>query len=525
MERMLRTPDFISELGNARKAVLRERFLWWVALVAGLTILFTFARLWKELVQPIARALRGRGPDWQPDQLALIAPELLKISVFGYFAWVLWRGGAKARDLVARAEEHGYWLLVGVSAACMLLMSIISVLVGSGERTLNALFGPIETVFVMHLSASLLLGWTARDAFRPCAGLLAMNIGLMALLGLREDGFWQMVQAALAGALGGAVFLPGIAGAFWMTRRFEEAFRARFFESRYGQVRQELVDARALHEALFPQPARSGSVWFEYTYEPMRQIGGDYLYARFVATSAGTASAMSEQDDPDIDRPLHVLVLDVTGHGIAAAITVNRIFGEVERLFAETPDAPPGQVLKLLNRYVYLTLANHGLFLTALCVRVDPASRQVAYASGGHPPAFIRRSDGRIERLDATTVMLGVFRDGEFNSAQRTLDMNPGDVLLAYTDGALEATSNDGEAFGLDRISAFVSQPGRGPGEAFAPDGTPEPGAWCRGLLRSVASYRHGPARDDTLVIEVGIERERSTAAAGARMTATEQQA
>jgi serine phosphatase RsbU (regulator of sigma subunit) len=524
MERTLPTPDFLNELANARRAVLRERLLWWVSVVAGLTVLFTFARIWKELVQPIVRALRGRAAEWQADQIALIVPDLLKVSAFGTFAWLLWRGGTRARDLIARGEENAYWLLVSVSAACMLLMSVISVLVGSGERTLNANFGPIETVFVMHLSASLLLGWTARNALRPCAGLLALNIGVMALLGLREDGFWQMVQSAFIGAVGGAVFLPGIAAAFWMTRRFEEAFRARYFESRYGQVRQELVDARKLHEALFPQPGRAGSAWFEYTYEPMRQIGGDYLYARFVTTSAAQ-SGSGEPDDPAVNRPLHVLVLDVTGHGIAAAITVNRIFGEVERLFAETPDAPPGQVLSLLNRYVYLTLANHGLFLTAMCVRVDAARGQVAYASGGHPPAFIRRSDGRVERLDATTVMLGIFRDGEFASGEVTLPMNPGDVLLAYTDGALEATSEDGEAFGLDRIAAFVSQPGRGPGEAFSPDGSPEPGAWCKGLLRAVAAYRHGPARDDTLVIEVGIERERAHHATGARMGQAEQPA
>ncbi|MFN5957688.1 MAG: hypothetical protein ACK462_07095, partial [Planctomyces sp.] len=94
-----------------------------------------------------------------------------------------------------------------------------------------------------------------------------------------------------------------------------------------------------------------------------------------------------------------------------------------------------------------------------------------------------------------------------------------------YTDGALEATSDDGEAFGLDRIAAFVSQPGRGPGEALSPDGSPEPGAWCKGLLRAVAAYRHGPARDDTLVIEVGIERERAHHATGARMGQAEQPA
>ena len=101
----------------------------------------------------------------------------------------------------------------------------------------------------------------------------------------------------------------------------------------------------------------------------MRQIGGDYLFARF---------------EPDARRPrrFHLLIIDVPGHGIAAALTVNRLYGEIERLFAENPETGPGEVLAALNRYVHLTLSRHSIYATA-CVRIDTERDLLEYAWAG----------------------------------------------------------------------------------------------------------------------------------------------
>src|SRR5207253_7984992 len=139
------------------------------------------------------------------------------------------------------------------------------------------------------------------------------------------------------------------------------------------------------HEALFPAPIAHGPLRFEYRYQPMLQIGGDYLYSRFSPSTGGAAPAFN------------LLLMDVTGHGIAAALTVNRLYGEVERLFAEDPHAGPGEVLSALNRYVHLTLATHSVYVTALCLRIDQHSGTLEYASGGHPPAFLCAVNGTID--------------------------------------------------------------------------------------------------------------------------------
>ena len=95
-----------------------------------------------------------------------------------------------------------------------------------------------------------------------------------------------------------------------------------------------------------PAAARDdGPVRLNYVYEPMRQIGGDLLFVHpppdAMRDGSGTFSAV---------------ILDVTGHGIAAALTVNRLVGELERLFSENAAASPGDVLRGLNRYVTVTL-------------------------------------------------------------------------------------------------------------------------------------------------------------------------
>lgn len=182
--------------------------------------------------------------------------------------------------------------------------------------------------------------------------------------------------------------------------------------------------------------------------------------------------------------------MDVTGHGIPAALTVNRLYGELKRIFAENPGASPGVVLRLLNSYVHLTLSSHAVFVTALCLRVDCRSDTLEYASGGHPPAFLRCSDGTIDRLDSTTFVLGVVLGEEFDPEQRTLKFGAGDCLIAYTDGAIEARGKSGRYLGVAGMQRIVA-------------GSPIDGDWPTTILRAVEQHRHGPSCDDTLVIEL----------------------
>ena len=125
-------------------------------------------------------------------------------------------------------------------------------------------------------------------------------------------------------------------------------------------------------------------------------------------------------------------------------------------------------------------------------VRIDPNTGRLAWSSAGHPPAFLRTIDGRIDRLESTTLVLGACRGDDFPHNEQTCKFLPGDVLLAYTDGAIEARNSAGRMMTVDGLQrALVSS---------TPDAE---GGWAATALRAVDEHRFGPAQDDTLMVEI----------------------
>lgn len=352
-------------------------------------------------------------------------------------------------------------------------------------------------VMVTHLVACLFLPWSPEQALKPFLPLLALFAATQALekhVGGLADRAGKVVFMTALGSLAG---LPGILVCWARHSRRMEAFKVRFLSHRYGEVRRELTDARRIHESLFPVPKNHGPLTLRYLYEPMRDIGGDYLYL----------FATREEVPGHVPDRMNVVVLDVTGHGIAAALTVNRLHGELQRIFAEHPHITPGETLRLLNRYVNLTLADHCVFATAICARVDADAGLIEFASGGHPPAFVRAVDGTLHQLRATAVVLGALPDAEFDPAPATTPFGPGDSLIVYTDGALESRGASGRMLGLAGLERILA--------SNAPDPS---GGWPATLLHAVEQFRAGPPHDDTLVVEVT----RSTSLAATRRAVLE---
>lgn len=336
----------------------------------------------------------------------------------------------------------------------------------------------LSNVFITHLLASLFIPWSPREAVRPLIPLLLLFAVFTLIFG---DGSltWRIVTVAGAPLVG----LPGVAWSAWRIGRFRDRFHARVLRRSYGEMKRELVDARKIHEALFPEPILTGPVRFVYKYEPMRQIGGDFLFAhRF--------PGLAEHDN----EPLSIVMIDVTGHGVPAALTVNRLYGELARLFAEDPDIHPGEVLTALNSYVHYTLAAHSVYATALCVRVDPRLDLLEWASGGHPPAFVRTVDGRLERLDSTAFVLGACHGEDFDDGRKSVRFGRGDALIAYTDGAIEARDARGKMVGVEGFQRWVA--------SVRPDPEEDSG-WAAALLREVDRHRFGSPADDTLIVEI----------------------
>lgn len=348
----------------------------------------------------------------------------------------------------------------------------------------GAALAGLASIFSTHFFACLFLPLTPKECVRPLIPLLALNailtIGYVIFVLAFRDGGWGVVALGCAiVAFSPVIGMPGYFVIWWRDSRFREGFTNKVLRGRYNEMRRELVDARRIHESLFPRAVVDGPLHFRYAYEPMRQIGGDYLFSKLAHIEDGRHGI------------LNLVVLDVTGHGIPAALTVNRLHGELERIFAEHPAIGPHDLLHMLNRYVHLTLSSHWVYVTALCVKADSRAATIEYASAGHPPAFLYTVDGRLEELESTAMILGACGPDEFDAHAKTFPFGLGDRVIAYTDGAFECRDRNGQQLRISGIRRLLA---RGPGEAKS---------WAESIIRAVAEFRHGPPPDDTLVIEV----------------------
>jgi Stage II sporulation protein E (SpoIIE) len=453
------TSEFGREFEVERQSWLHTRFLWYTGVVA---LLWTTVFVIGVIVQIAA-------PDVGPFSAQPIAGNIasvLTVAVFSFaHAYVRRRTGLPRQRLVRLV------LILIVAGGLLQLISPAIKAIGDagGGGGVGAQW--LATVFFFHLFACMFLPLTAKESLKPLVPLLAINAILMLIGNHGVTGFVWVALTPLIGA-------PGAIICSTRHGRFRRSFTFKAWRGRYTDMKRELVDARRLHEALFPPQIIDGPIRFAYAYEPMSEIGGDYLFVN--------------QRHADGGDELSVVLLDVTGHGIPAALTVNRLHGELERIFAEMPDIDPGRVLQLLNRYVHLTLATHSVYVTGLCLRVRTETNELDFASGGHPPAFLRAVDGSIEELGSTALVLGAARDDDFEPEPITLRFGQGDTLLAYTDGAMEARDSKGKFFGIDRLRALLAT------------GRPDLDmGWPETILAQVDGFRFGAAADDTLVFEV----------------------
>jgi len=467
--------DLLHAFGAETSRLLRQRFFWFLSIVA---VIYLLARVWVFAMYGgalLAGAVTSEGMlessirDIRLGSLGMwivLLATVADAAVWGFAWWRATRTGLTRQE--TSALTLNFLLVIGAS---QILVAVIL-------RTIGFPF----VIGLYHFVGCLILPWSALQAALPIALLIGANA--IAVLIFSRYGIEGRVTIMLLSLLAG---VPGTMLAWFMHSSRMEAFRVRTLQNQYREIRRELFDAQRIHEALFPQPVLDGRLRMDYRYEPMRQIGGDYLYARFAPPG------------PDGSHPLNLLLLDVTGHGIAAALTVNRLYGEVERLFGENPAAGPGDLLKALNSYVHLTLANHSVYVTALCLRVDAAAGKVEYASGGHPPAFLVSRDGQVQQLHSTAFVLGACASADFDPDVQTVAFHQGQTLIAYTDGALEARNDEGRMLGIAGLQrALHVARATKPCLADAGDGI------CAALLSAVEAHRLGPPEDDTLIVEVG---------------------
>ncbi len=207
---------------------------------------------------------------------------------------------------------------------------------------------------------------------------------------------------------------------------------------RRQRLEQDLELARQIQISFLPRSLpQVPSVQIHADYEPVFSIGGDFYDVMWLD-----------------EKRLGMFIGDVAGKGVAAALLMARVSSDLR--VAVRGAAGPAQVLARVNATM-LEREQPEVFVTGVFLTLELDTGRVVLANAGHCPPLVRRVSGRLDGIDAAATAMGFFHDTQFVEAE--LRLEPGDALVLYTDGILEARSSRGEEFGAAKLATSLSAP------------------------------------------------------------------
>ncbi len=204
-----------------------------------------------------------------------------------------------------------------------------------------------------------------------------------------------------------------------------------------AEMKGDLETARKIQFDLVPAEAfRRDDVVVHARMRPARTVGGD-LY-----------------DVVDLDDGrLAVIVGDVTGKGLPAALLMTSIVGSLRALLAG--GLRGCELMAALNRHVCKN-NSAGRFVTLFYGELDPSTGNLTYVNAGHNPPFLRRANGDVDQLLPTAMLLGFAKDATIEAGQARVE--PSDRLLLFTDGLSEAMNRKDEEYGEARVKESLAR-------------------------------------------------------------------
>jgi|GEM_PF-1018504 len=385
---------------------LRRRARLLVTLALNLAVLLSFSAV-------LSTTTTSIDPD-SPYTLGWRGTAVIYVAAIGFWiSWALSRSshplrGAWASITTIYVFLTGFSLLYPDSADSLVVALAMPVLAGTifldvrGTLRLAALSLLLGAAYFPLLSDDP-LSWIYGFAILIAVSGLTVFLSLM-----REDDLSQLARLA----------------------EFERAGAER--------LRNEAELARTVQLAMLPAtlPEAVGVELAAYS-EPAKEASGDF-YDLFLV----------EHGTDPTRGSLVVVVADVAGKGMASALVVSAartaMRSEAER------EASPGRVLERVNRLLYASIPDR-LFLTVFFGVLDLATGDLCFASGGHPhPHHWKHAERELVDLQSDGLPLGLVEDAEYVQARAVLE--PGDFVVAYTDGLVEAFNESRELYGFERV-------------------------------------------------------------------------
>jgi serine phosphatase RsbU (regulator of sigma subunit) len=219
-------------------------------------------------------------------------------------------------------------------------------------------------------------------------------------------------------------------------------------------IQRDLDLAKRVQASLLPasRPAINGLEFYDY-YQAANQIGGDYFdYVELP------------------DGRLAVIIADVSGHGIAAALLMARLSAEA-RFCLATIDGP-GKVVSRLNQMMCEDQWDDG-FVTLVLAVIRPDTNQITLVIAGHSAPLVREASGTVKEIGAVAAGLPLGVAEGLTYEETTYDLQPGDLLVTYTDGIPESMDSTNRAYGNKRVQTLLKENADGParfGQALLSD-------------------------------------------------------
>jgi sigma-B regulation protein RsbU (phosphoserine phosphatase) len=202
-------------------------------------------------------------------------------------------------------------------------------------------------------------------------------------------------------------------------------------DEHHKMIERDLRLAEQVQTSLVPSSVENERFAIGVEYRPTIGVGGDF--ADIYYGHGGR---------------LYITVIDVTGHGITAALLVNRVCSEVRNLVRE--HRQPKDIINKVNDFFFDSFSTTGMFLTMMSVLVDMDNGELIYSGSAHPAALLcRAKEKKFIKLDSQNSIIGFERSKAQSYIEDRQRLFPGDKIVLYTDGIIEAENQKQEALGL----------------------------------------------------------------------------